>query len=65
MKIPNLNYVASENRIKINHEKLLKLYMTKVNKIADDFECKVTFSPKEIVDIVCEILEKCPELINE
>jgi len=51
--------------IKINTQKLYKLYMAKINKIADDLPEKSTFEPREIVDIIAQIIEKNPDLITK
>jgi hypothetical protein len=50
----------------INKELLLKLYMDRVNQIAEDLEDKTTFNPKEIIDIIGNIIEKnFDKVINE
>jgi hypothetical protein len=51
--------------IKINKEKLFKLYMDEVNRISDIFEDKSYFTPEELIGIVSEVLEKNPNLITE
>jgi hypothetical protein len=51
--------------IKINREKLFKLYMKEVNRIADIFEDKSTFTPEELIVIVAQVLEDNPNLITE
>ena len=51
--------------IKVNREKLYKLYIKEVNRICDLFEDKSHFTPKELIGIVSEVLEKNPELITE
>lgn len=43
--------------MKINRKKLLKLYLAKVNEIADLDEEKSIFSPEECVNIIADILE--------
>jgi hypothetical protein len=51
--------------IKVNREKLYKLYIKEVNRICDLFEDKSHFTPKELIGIVSEVLEKNPEVITE
>ena len=51
--------------IKINTEKLFKLYMKEVNRIADIFEDKSQFTPEELIGIVAQVLEENPTLITE
>lgn len=51
--------------IKVNREKLYKLYIKEVNRICDLFEDKSHFTPKELIGIVAEVMEKNPELITE
>ena len=51
--------------IKVNREKLYKLYIKEVNRICDLFEDKSHFTPKELIGIVAEVLEKNPEVITE
>jgi len=51
--------------IKINREKLFKLYMKEVNRIADIFEDKSQFTPEELIGIVAQVLEENPTLITE
>jgi hypothetical protein len=50
--------------LKIDNQKLYHLYMERINKISDDLEDKSYFCPKEIVDIIVNILEDNPELIK-
>lgn len=50
--------------MKINRKKLLKLYLKKVNEIAEACEDKSVFSPEECVGLVVEVLEGNPELLN-
>ena len=51
--------------IKVNREKLYKLYIKEVSRICDLFEDKSHFTPKELIGIVSEVLEKNPEVITE
>ena len=48
--------------MKIDKQKLYKLYMQEINRICDLCEDKSSFSPKEIVAIIAEIIEKNPNL---
>ena len=48
--------------MKIDKQKLYKLYMQEINRICDLCEDKSSFSPKEIVGIIAEIIEKNPNL---
>jgi len=50
---------------KINREKLYDLYMNKVYDISDKCDWKTTFGPKEIVEMICDIIEKNPEIYEE
>lgn len=52
-------------KIKINKSKLYSLYMNEIHIISEILEDKSYFSPEEIVGIICEVLEKNPELIQE
>jgi hypothetical protein len=54
----------SEN-IKINAEKLYKLYMDKVNYIADEYDWVTHFTPKDIVYMITNIIEKNPDIIEK
>jgi hypothetical protein len=51
--------------MKIDREKLHELYMLEINRIADACEWKSNFGPEEIIDIISNIIEKNPILINE
>ena len=51
--------------IKINKERLHRLYMKEVHRISDLFEDKNNFTPEELVGIVSNVLEKNPDLIEE
>lgn len=47
--------------MKINREELYKLYMEKVDKICEIADWKSQFGPREIVDIISDVLEKNEE----
>lgn len=47
--------------MKLNREKLYNLYMEWVYKVPDE---KSTFTPKEIVNAICNIIESNPSLIG-
>ena len=51
--------------MEINKEELFKLYMEKVNQIAEDCDWVTSFGPEEIVDMIANILENNPQLIND
>ena len=51
--------------MQINKEELFKLYMEKVNQIAEDCDWVTSFGPEEIVDMIANILENNPQLIND
>jgi DNA polymerase III delta subunit len=48
----------------INREKLLELYNAEIDFILDHCESKIFFSAEECVNIVANIIEKNPELIE-
>lgn len=50
--------------MKIDNKKLHSLYMEEVRKICEICDWKTHFEPEEIVNIICEILEKNPKLIK-
>lgn len=43
----------------INRKELLKDYMAEIDRICDleEMEFKVSFSPEEIIDILCTLME--------
>lgn len=52
------------NLMKINKDKLYKLYMDKVEAITEECDWVTHFGPKDIVGIISNILEQNPELIT-
>ena len=54
----------SHNKIQINRDKLNELYMNEIYSIEEDLPEKSSFSPKEIVNIICNILEDNSNLIK-
>jgi len=44
--------------MKLNRKKLYDLYMQEVNDICEVCDWKTNFGPEEIVDIICNIIEK-------
>ena len=50
--------------MKINRRKLLKLYLKRINEIAELYEEKSVFSPEECVGLVAEVLEGNSDLID-
>ena len=50
--------------IKIDKESLYEIYMEKINQISDDLENKTHFSPKEIIQIITDILENNSSLFQ-
>ena len=44
--------------MKINKDILYELYMQKVDKICDECDWVTSFGPREIVDIIADIIEK-------
>ena len=50
--------------MKINREKLYELYMQKVNEIAEKCEHVTHFTPKQCVEMVVNVLENNPSLIE-
>jgi hypothetical protein len=51
-------------RLEINKEELLKLYMKWVNKVSEECDWKTSFGPEEIVNSIANILENNPQLYN-
>lgn len=45
--------------MKLNREKLLKDYLEEISRICDleEMEFKTNFSPEEIVDIICNLID--------
>ena len=52
-------------KIKIDKERLYSLYIKEINRICDLFEDKSHFTPKELIGIVAQVLEKNPDIIEE
>jgi hypothetical protein len=50
--------------MKIDREKLHKLYMEKVDEITEICDWKTSFGPEEIVGLISEIIENNQDLIN-
>lgn len=50
--------------MEINKEQVYKLYMQKVEKIADECDWKTHFTPEECVNLVCNVLQENPSLIE-
>lgn len=51
-------------RLEINKEELLKLYMEWVNEVSEECDWKTSFGPEEIVNSIVNILENNPHLYN-
>ena len=51
-------------RLEINKEELLKLYMKWVNKVSEECDWKTSFGPEEIVNSIANILESNPYLYD-
>jgi hypothetical protein len=49
--------------MKIDKETLYKLYMEKVDQICEECDWVTHFGPKEIVDMISNIIEKNPDLL--
>lgn len=50
--------------MKINREQLHKLYMEKVHEMCEKYDWISTFGPKDIVDMIAEIMENNPSLME-
>jgi hypothetical protein len=50
--------------MKINREELYKLYMSEIERISDECDWVTHFTPKHIIGIVSEVIEKNPKLIE-
>lgn len=50
--------------MKINKEKLHKLYMKWVEEVTEECDWKTSFGPEEIVNAIATILEKNPDLVD-
>jgi hypothetical protein len=50
--------------MKINREKLYKLYMKWVEEVTEECDWKTSFGPEEIVNEIANIIEKNPSLID-
>jgi len=53
-----------EEEINIDREKLYKLYMDHVNYICDECDWVSSFTPKDIVGMIANIIESNPKLIK-
>ena len=51
--------------IKINKEKLYNLYMEKVDRICEECDWVTGFGPKEIVEMISNIIENNPDLFEK
>lgn len=49
----------------VDSEKLLKKYLEKVDEICEICDWKTSFSPKEIIGLVAEIIENDPSIIKQ
>jgi hypothetical protein len=52
------------NKLKINREELLSLYLKQVDDICEECDWKTSFGPKEIVTIIVKLLEDNANLIE-
>ena len=50
--------------MKINRQKLYEVYMHKVDEIVEECDWVTSFGPQEIVNLVSQILEDTPVLIE-
>lgn len=50
--------------MKVDQEKLYKLYMEEVDRITEICDWVTHFGPKEIVAMISNIIEKNPDLIE-
>jgi hypothetical protein len=53
-----------EPMIKIDKEKLFKLYMKEVDRIADECDWKTHFGPYEIIIMIGNIIEQNQDLVS-
>ena len=51
--------------ISIDRKTLYKLYMDHVNHICDECDWVTTFTPKDIISMIANILESNPKLIKK
>jgi len=54
-----------ENDIEIDREKLYTLYMEEVEKICDKCDWVSSFTPKDIIGIISNIIESNPKIIKK
>ena len=47
--------------MKLNKELILNKYLEKIDKITEDNDWKYAFSPEEIVNIICDVIENLDE----
>lgn len=50
--------------LEIDVDTVYERYMTEVNHIFEECDWKTTFTPRECVELVCQVLNKNPELIK-
>lgn len=50
--------------MKINRQKLYEVYMQKVDEIVEECDWVTSFGPQEIVNLISQILEDTPVLIE-
>jgi len=53
-----------EEEITIDKDRLYKLYMDHVDYICDECDWVSSFTPKDIVNVISNILEQNPKLIK-
>jgi hypothetical protein len=51
-------------KIKIDQEKLYKLYMEEVDYVSDICDWVTHFGPKEIVQMIALVIERNPDIIK-
>ena len=51
--------------MKVDKERLYKLYMEWVDEVVEECEWKTSFGPEEIVHAIGTIIEKNPDLIKK
>jgi hypothetical protein len=54
-----------KEEINIDREKLYKLYMDHVDYICDECDWVSSFTPKDIINMISNILEQNPKLIKK
>lgn len=60
-----LELLANPSNITVDREELFRLYMDEVSHICEVCDWVTSFGPKQIVDMISDIIEKNPDLTKK